>query len=293
MLRPWLVALALVGCGLISLIVYAWSVDFSAPDVVSGLGEAAASVRLEGLGMSLRHAAADMRREEVRRLRAEGASEPRRVQARFALADELRDTALLAEVEGDLDLATECLTEAVQAAPERVDLLCLLTDLRTRDAKPEERRVEFLRLVYEHDAPCAHLMAGESFLEAGDAEAARAYLQRAAEGQPQWAAPRLAMARLELRSGESAAAQQHAAEALRRAPDLRTRLNAAALLRQAGGVAPARWLVIARWLWGSYACAVPMAGVFVVLLAGPALVRLVKRAVAWVQAQRGMAESAS
>ncbi|MBD3292625.1 MAG: hypothetical protein GF393_06845, partial [Armatimonadia bacterium] len=241
MLRPWLAALALLGCGLISLIVYAWSVDFRAPEVVRGLAEGAANVRLEGIAMGLHSEAAEMRRAEVKRLRAEGASASRLLQARLGLADELRDAAVLAEAEGDLDLARKWLTESAQAAPERVDLLCLLTDMRTRGADPEERRMAFLRLVYEHDAPCALLLAGESFVEAGNSAASRAYLERAVEGAPQWAGARLALARLDLRQSLPEAAVAGASEAFQLAQDLPTRLRAAAVIEQAGGTAPPRW----------------------------------------------------
>lgn len=293
MLRPWLAALALVGCGLISLIVHAWSVDFRAVEVVSGIAEGAVNVRFEGIAMGLRIEAAEMRRSEVRRLRAGGASASRLLDARLALADELRDAALLAEAEGDLDLAKEWMAEAVQAAPERADLRCLLTDLRTRSAEPDERRLALLRLVYEHDGPCALLLAGESFAEAGDSAAARAYLERAVEGAPRWPDAHLALARLELRQSAPEAAVTAASEAFRLARDLPTRLRAAEVIEDAGGAAQPRWEIIARWQWRSYAYLLPMVGLFAVLLVSPALAGLGRRAVAWLRAQRGMAESAS
>jgi tetratricopeptide (TPR) repeat protein len=292
-LRPWLVALALVGCGLIALTAYAWRVEFRGPAVVSGLSEAAANVRLRGIAMSLRIQAAELRRNEVRRLRAQSAPAAARTQARFALADELRDAALLAEADGDLERAREWMAEAAQAAPERADLRCLLTDLRTREAAPDERRMELLRLVYHHDAPCAHVLAAESFLAAGDTQAARAYLQRAAEADERWAEAHLALARLDLREGDAGAAHANAAQALSLARDLRLRLSAAAVLRAAGGSAPSRVQLTAQWAWRSYAYVLPAAGVFVLLLVSPALVASARRGVAWMRSQRGTAESAS
>jgi len=292
-LRPWLVALAFVICALISLTVFAWRVDFSAPAVVSGLAEAAANARFTGLAMGLHHQAAAMRRTAVRRLREENAGGGVLTRERFALADELRDGALLAQADGDLDLAREWMTEAAQAAPERVDLLCLLTDFRTRDATPEERRVALLRLVYEHDPPCANLLAGNAFLAAGDSEAARAYLQRAAENAPQWAEPQLALAQLEMRASDPEAAREHAARALSLATDVRVELRAASVLRSAGAFAPPRWRLIARWAWRSYAYVLPSVGVFLVLLFSPAIVRLIKRGLQALRAQRNIAESAS
>lgn len=293
MLRPWMAALALMICALLSLVVFAWSVDFYAPDVVQGFAEASAGLRLEGLAMGLHHEAAEMRRREVRRLRDAGAPAAERTSVRLALADELRDAALLAESEGDLDLATEWMGEAVQAAPERVDLVCLLTDLRTRGGQPEERRVAFLRLVWEHDAACAYMLAGESFLEADDLQTARIYLERAATRAPQWAKPRLMLARIELRANHAEAATEHAREALQLSTDLDAELEAASLLRSTGGDAPAPWEIIARWLWRSYAYVLPSIGAFVLLLLSPGIIRLVQTGVAWVRSQRNMAESAS
>jgi len=292
-LRPWLAALALVACALIALGVYAWTVEFRAPDIVGGLGRAAAGLRLEAIAMSLHLEAAEMRREEVRRLRAENAAPARRQAARFALANDLRAAALLAEAEGNTDRASEWLTEASRAAPERVDLICLLTDLRTRAAGPNERRMELLRLVYRHDSPCANLLAGQSFLDAADPDAARSYLERAAADSPDWAEPHLALARLDLRAGDLPAARARAAHALAQAEDLPSRLQAAAIIRAAGGAVPPPWQLIAQWAWRGYAWLLPAAVAFVVLLVSPALADLARRAVAWIRSQRGMAESAS
>lgn len=292
-LRPWLAALALVVCLLIALAVYAWSVDFRAPEVVSGLGEAAAMVRLQATAMALHLEAAEMHRREVRRMRDAGEAAATLQAARFALADELRAAALLAQAEGDPDRAGEWLAEASRAAPERVDLICLMTDLRTRAADIAERRVELLLLVLRYDSPCANLLVGESFLEADDADAARGYLQRAAKASPQWSAPHLALARLHMLANKPAAAQASGQQALANARGLHSRLNAAAVIRRAGGVAPERWRLIVEWAWRTYAWVLPVVGVFVVLLASPALVRLGRRGVAWARSQRGMAESAS
>ncbi len=292
-LRPWPAALALVACLVIALAVYAWSVDFRAPDVVSGLGEAAAAVRLQATAMALHLQAAEMHREEVRRMRDAGEAAARLQAARFALADQLRTAALLAWAEGNPDRAGEWLVEASRAAPERVDLICLMTDLRTRATEAAERRVELLLLVLRYDSPCANLLVGESFLEAGDADAARGYLQRAAQGSPEWPGPHLALARLHMLAGDPAAAQASGQKALAHARDLHSRLNAAAIVRRAGGVAPERWRLIAEWAWRTYAWVLPVVGAFVVLLVSPALVRLGRRGVAWVRSQRGMAQSAS
>jgi tetratricopeptide (TPR) repeat protein len=293
LLRPWLAVLALLGSVFIALVFFAWSVDLSAPAVVNGVAEGAASVRLRGIGMGLHREVAEMRRAEVRRLRRAGAPAAVRASARHALADQLRDGALLADAQDDSALAEGWMAEAAQAAPERVDLLCLLTELRTRETTPEQRRMAFLRLVYEHDAPCACVLAGESFLEAGDSEAARAYLERAIEHAPRWAEPRLLLARLDLRTGDVQSARVHAGHALAVATDLPSELQATALLRSVGGAAPARWLLIGQWAWRRYAYLLPSLGIFVVLLLSPMLLRLVRRGVAAVRSQRGMAESAS
>jgi len=102
-----------------------------------------------------------------------------------------------------------------------------------------------------------------------------------------------ALAALNLRQGDPESALAGASEALHRARDLPTRLRAAAVIDEAGGDAPPRWEIIARWQWRSYAYVLPLVAVFVVLLVSPALVGLVRRGLAWVRAQRGMAESAS
>jgi tetratricopeptide (TPR) repeat protein len=292
-LRPWLAAGALVLSGFIALAAYAWTVDFRPPEVVSGLARASASVRLEAIAMALHREAAEMHRADVRRLRMVSAA-PATLQAtRFALANELRSAALLAAAEGDTDHATEWVTEASQAAPERVDLICLMTDLRTRDVKADERMLELLRLVERYDAACANLLVGQAFIEAGDTEAAWGYLERAAQKNPDWADPRLALARLCLGAGDRREAWSYAADAYRHAPDLSSRLAAAAIVRRAGGETPEPWRVIVRWAWRTGAWALPAVVAFVVLLASPALFGLGRRGVGWIRAQRGMAESAS
>ena len=293
MLRPWLAVLALLVCALGAGGVWAWSVDFHMPAIVSGFAEAAERVRLEGLAMGLHVQAAEMLRDDVRGLRESGAGATELRAVRFALADRLRDAALLAEAEGNDDRAAEWLADAVQAAPERLDLLCVLTDLRTRDARPAERRLELLRLVHRHDAACANLLAGQSFLRGGDVDAARAYLTRAATAAPDWCEPHLAIARLELREQNLEAARARAGRAFETTDDLHARLMAAALLRQASGAAPERWRLMAEWAWREYAHMLPWLAAFAVLLVSPALVGLARRAVGWVRAQRGIEESAS
>lgn len=293
MVRPWPAVLGLAGCGLLWLIVYAWSVQFEAPRVVSGLGSAAAALRFEALAVSLHVHAAEMHRAEVVRLRARGASGPSLQEERFALADELRTAGLLAEAEGERAAAVELLANAVRATPERVDLRCLLADLRARGQSPEQRRVALLRLLLEHDAACAHTLVGESFLEAGDLTTARAYLERATALQPHWARPWLALAELHLKTGDREQALDSARVALRCASGLRARLAAAELVRRAGGEAPPRAQMIAAYIARSYWPAAAPALAFAVFLVHPWLLRRLRGALRRADAQEKAADSAS
>jgi tetratricopeptide (TPR) repeat protein len=293
MLRPWLAAVALIVCITAAFALDVWRAGFHAPTVVGRLADAATLLRLNAIGMSLHHRAAELHRAEVRRMREAGES-PQRIQAaRFALADELRAAALLAEAGGVNERAVQWLADATQAAPERVDLLCDLTASRTRDSDPDERRLQLLRLSLAHDAPCANLLVAESFLEADDVEAAYGYLKRAAEAAPAWPKPHLALARLHLAAGSTDDARTRAQQALDHATDLRSRLDAAAIVRRAGGSAPQAWQITAEWLWHSYSRALPFVGAFVLLLISPAIISAGRRGVAWARAQRTAAESAS
>ncbi len=293
MVRPWRAALGLVVCGLIWLGAYAYSVGFAPADLLSGLGRAAAGLRLEGIAMALHLQAAALSRAQVRALRDLGAGETARQEARFALADDLRSAALLAHVEGDEEPAEDLVTEAIRAAPERVDLRCLLVDMRSADLTADERRVALLRLVYETDAACAHLLAGRSFLEAGDGVAAEAYLQRAAELRPDRPEPHLLLAELYRREGDRDEALRSAQAALANAQDLRTRLEATDCIRMAGGVVPERRRLIAEHAWRNYRQAGVPALAFLVFLLHPLLVSAARRRLARRRGQRSMADSAS
>ncbi len=293
MLRPWLAATALILCIAAAFAVDAWRVGFHAPTVVGRVADAAALLRLNAIGMTLYHRSAELHRAEVRRMREAGESQQRIQAARFALADELRAAALLADAQGASGQAQQWLADATQAAPERVDLLCDLTDSRTRESDPDERRLQLLRLSLEHDVPCANLLVAESFLEADDLEAAYGYLKRAAEAAPAWPKPHLALARLHLAAGSTDDARARAQQALDHATSLRSRLDAAAIVRQSGGTAPQAWQITAEWLWRSYSRALPFVGAFVLLLISPMLVGAGRRGIAWARAQRTTVESAS
>jgi len=291
--RPWLGALALAVCALIWLAVFAWSVGFEPAAVVSGLAQGAATVRLEGIGMALHIEAAEMHREAVARLRRAGAGEARLRSARWRIAGELRAAALLAQAGGDLKLAQSLLTRALQAAPERVDLRCMLTELRARGMPPGDRRMELLRLAYRTDAACAHLLVGESFLETADLQAAEAYLTRAARAEPQWARAHLTLARLYRRSGRREDALAEARAALACADGLRERIVATEMVRLTGGTAPAAWRVIAEHLWHGYRHVGVLVLALVLFAVHPAIVALLRRAVARLRRQESMPESAS
>jgi len=291
--RPWHAALGLAACGLIWLLAFAWSVRFEPAAILSGLGRPAAGLRLGALAMGAHLEAAELSRARVRRLRGEGAAVAALQRTRFDLANELRDAGLLAHADGNAALAEELLTAALQAAPERSDLRCLLVDLRSRALPPDERRVALLELVHESGSACAHMLAGESFLEAGDAEAAQAYLGRAAELRPDWPAPHLLLAEVCWRGGDRAGALANASAALPHAQGLRDRLAATDRMRLAGGRAPERWQVIAEYAWREWWQAGALAAAFVLFLVHPALVAAGGRGLARLRAQPTTADSTS
>ncbi len=293
MVRPWHAALGLTGCGLIWLLAFAWSVQFEPAAILSGVGRAAAVIRFEALAMTAHMEAAELTRARVRSLRDEGAAAAALQRKRFDLANELRDAGLLAHADGNAALAEELLTAALQAAPERADLRCLLVDVRTRALPADERRVALLELVHESGSACAHALAGESFLQAGDMEAAQSYLARAAELRPDWVAPHLLLAEVAWRRGDRAGALASAGAALEHAQSLRDRLAAVERVRMAGGRAPERWRVIgehARREWWPVGA---LAAAFVLFLVHPALVRAARRGLARLRSQPAAADSTS
>ncbi|MGD9497978.1 MAG: hypothetical protein AB7Y46_16865 [Armatimonadota bacterium] len=292
MVRPWLAALALLVCGLMWLTAYAWSVDFVPAEVLSGLGRAAAALRLEGIGIALHLQAAKLWRAQVHSVR-EGGSPADGQSARFALADELGAAALLARVEGGAPLAEELAAEAVRAAPERADLRCLLVELRCAKLPAPQRRMAILRLVHETDAACAHLLAGQCFLAAGDAEAAEAYLKRAVELRSDVVGANLLLAELALRRADREEAAARAAAAFGHAQSLRARLQALERLRRAGGDAPPRWRVAAQHIWEHYWPAGALGLAFVLFLVHPALIAAAMHAAARLRGQDKTAQSAS
>ncbi|MGC9316728.1 MAG: hypothetical protein ACP5KN_01680 [Armatimonadota bacterium] len=293
MVRPWLAAVAILGCGLLWLAAYSWSVGFDGPRTVAGVARAAAVMRLEGIAMSLHLQRAEALRGHVWQLREEDARAPARRAARFELADALRDAAVLAEREGARELALHLLGEALQAAPERVDLQCLRTDLQTRSMPAGERRVELLRLVLRHDTACANLLAAQSFRREGDLEAAEAYLRRAAEIAPEWSRAHLALAQVLKASGHADGAQFSARRALEAAGGLHERLAAAALLRRLGGEAPEPWRLVAEHVWRSYGHVLLLGVALMVFVFHPGLASAGRSVAMRLRAQSRTRDSAS
>ena len=295
MLRPWYAALALIIFALAWFTAFAWSVQLRSPDVLEGLADAADSVRFPAIAVSLHVRAAEIERAHVRRLREIDAPGQQRQEARFALADRLGSAAQIMRREGDHAAAEQLLTDALRAAPERSDLRTLLTDLRTRQVTAEERRVELLRLVYRHDDPLAYFLVGESFRNAGDAETAVAYLERAAERKPEWADPHLELARLYRGTGRDEDALGSAQQAFMAADTLGMQLSAINMIERSGGHPPERWRVIAEYAVARYSGLALLVAAFVVLLFSPALVSGGAGAVRRVRDrfQRSMPDSAS
>ncbi len=247
-MRPWLIAAAFLICASAGLLAFAWSVQFDAPATLDGLAVGAHAVRLRGIAIALQTRRAELLRARVRRMRVTGASATALQTARWSLADALRDASIISREAGLDGVAETYMALAAQAAPERDDLRCLLIDLRSRELPPRQRRVELLRLVLEQDCACANMLAGESFMVAGDLEAAAPYLARAAELAPEWPRPHFALARLHLRRSDSDAALRSARAALDSSSGMRQRLAAAELIRRAGGNAPAAWRIVVEQL---------------------------------------------
>ncbi len=276
MVRPWYALLGLAACGVIWLVAFGWSVQFEPTAMMSGLGRAASGLRLNALAMGAHLEATELARARVRRLRNEGAAAATLQRTRFDLANELRDAGLLAYADGNPALAEDLIRAALQAAPERRDLRCLLVDVRSRALTPDERRVALLELVYETDSACAHMLAGENFLTVGDAEAAQAYLARAVELRPDWPTPHLLLAEACRRQGDRAGALTGAQAALQHARTLDERLAAIDLIRMAGGRAPERRQVIVEHVRREWWQVTALATAFALFLVHPTLVAMTR-----------------
>ncbi len=206
LVRPWLGGVAMVALVVIWLGALAWSVQLRRSGMYDGLGEAAATVRLNGIALWCYLQSAEQWRERVRELRASGAPAEQSLAARSALANRLRAAWLVAAGDEQHALALEYLRRAVRAAPERVDLRCLLIRARADAAEDVDPKMEFLRLAYRHDAACALWMLGEIFWQDGQPEAAEAYLRRAVARKPELAGAHLLLAEIERADGNRKAA---------------------------------------------------------------------------------------
>lgn len=277
MVRPWVGGLAILLCALAWLGALAYRAQFRPAGMYEGLAQAAAAGRLEGIAIALHLEAADAYRGQVQHLRAQGAPRAELKGARHALADQLKAAAMILWRQGEPRAASRHLDAAAKAAPERLDLGCLLTQARVRCGEEPDLRLALLRLAYRHDAACALYLLGRTFLEENRLEEATAYLQRAAEKDPSQSGAHLLLAEIRLEQNDRAGALASASQAYDNARSLQGRLAAAALTDRAGGRAPSRTAIIADAYWRRYRYLAVTLAALAIFLFHPALGRALRR----------------
>lgn len=277
MVRPWVGGLAILLCALAWLGALAYRAQFRPAGMYEGLAGAAAAARLEGIAIALHLEAADAHRRQVQQLRAQGVARPRLKAARFALADQLKAAAMILWHQGEAQAASRHLDAAVKAAPERLDLRCLLIQARVRWGEEPDLRLALLRLAYRHDAACALYLLGRTFLEENRLEEATAYLQRAAERDPRQSGAHLLLAEIGLKQNDRPGALGSASQAYRSARSLQERLAAAALTDRAGGRVPSRAAIMAEAYWRRYRYLAVTLAALAIFLFHPALGRTLRR----------------
>lgn len=277
MVRPWVGGLGILLCALAWLGVLAWRAEFNPAGVYEGLARAAAAARLEGIAIALHLEAADSCRRQVHKLRAQGTSRAELKEARCALADQLKAASLILWREGEVGAASGCLDAAAKAAPERLDLKCLLIHARVETGQEPDLRLALLRLAYRHDAACALYLLGRMFLEDDRPDEATAYLERAAEKDPRQSRASLLLAEMQLRQNDRAGALASASQAYDNARSLGERLAAVALIERAGGRVPPRAALIAEACWQRYRYLALTLAALAVFLFHPAIGGFVRR----------------
>ena len=277
MVRPWVGGLAVLLCGLVWLTVLAYRAGFEVGAVCDALARAGAALRLDGIAVALHLEAADAYRAQIRELRDQEAPAAERRRVRYALADQLKAAALILWAEGEPQAAARHLDAAVKAAPERLDLACLRLQGRVKTGEEPDLRLALLRFAYRHDAACAHYLLGRIYFEEGRLDEAIAYLERAVERAPGYAAAHLLLARIRLERDDRAGAVESATRACDSAQDLREMLAAHALVQSLGGEVPPRALFLAEAYWYSYRYAALTVVALLLFLFHPALGRALGR----------------
>jgi len=277
LVRPWVGGLGILLCGLAWLGVEAYRADFEGGAVCDVLARASAAASLEGIAVALHLKAADLYRAQVHALRAEGASRAELRATRYALADQVKAAGLILWRQGELRGAAHYLDAAVKAAPERLDLKCLLIQARVKTGEEPDLRLALLRLAYRHDAACAHYLLGRMFLEEGRSEEAAAYLERAIQKAPGYTAAHLLLAEVRLRNGNREGAVESAGRACESARNLREMLAAHALIQRLDSEAPARAVFVAEAYWYAYRYVALTVAALLVFLFHPAIGKALRR----------------
>ena len=290
LVRPWLGGVAALIIALAWLVGLAWSVDWQPAGIYDGLGGAAEAVRLDGLAIAAGLQAAEELRVQVRGLRDAGVGREQLTAARSALANQLRAAYLVATRDGQHELALGYLADAVKAAPERLDLQCLLIRARAQAGDDLDERMSLLKLAYRTDAACAHWMLGEIFLAEGRTDTALTFLQRAVARRPDLGPAHLLLSRIYLQAGDRKTALDRATLAWQHARGLQERLAAAEQVRASGGGAPPREQIIAEDLLRQYGWAALSGLALLLFLVHPAIVGAIRRRRG---RQRSSADSAS
>lgn len=252
MVRPWLGGVGVLVAVLAWGWALAWSAGYQPAGIYDRLAIAADAVGLDGLAIAGHVQAAEEQRRQVRLLREAGASREELLATRSELANQLRAAYVIAERDGYRELALRYLQDAVKAAPERVDLQCLLLQARAQGGEDVDLKMSLLRLAWRHDAACAHWLLGEQFLREGRADTARSYLERAVTKSPDLGPAHLLLSQMAEQAGDRKTALEHAVLALQHARDLGERLAASERVTACGGGAPPRERIIAEHLLQMY-----------------------------------------
>ena len=264
-------------CGLAWLGVVTYRADFEGGAVCDALAHASAAAGLEGIAAALHLEAADLYRAQVRELRSERASRADLRAWRYALADQVKAAGLILWRQGELRGAAHYLDAAVKAAPERLDLRCLLVQARVKTGEEPDLRLALLRLAYRHDAACAHYLLGRMFFQEDRSEEAVAYLERAIQKAPGYTVAHLLLAEVRLKKGDHEGAAGSAERACESARNLREMLAAHALIQLLGCEAPARAVFVAEAYWYAYRYVALTGAALLVFLFHPAIGKTLRR----------------
>ena len=152
-------------------------------------------------------------------------------------ANNLVAAARLVAQQGHEAEAVPLLQEALRQAPWRTDVRATLLEAQVDrgDGLALRRMAD---LAYREDDPEAQYVLAKGYLRAGRVQDAGALLRHAIEKAPDHFGLRLAYANYLLNMGAASKALTHANRALELAQSVREKLQAAALVNAAGGVAP-------------------------------------------------------